>query len=109
MTELDSAIQGSTYVAVITFKDEAGDAMTPVSAEWSLYDEKGEIVNSKSQVPIVVASTVNIVLSGDDIPYDPATSRALVLSIAAVYDGDYGNNLPLNQEFLIPVEPIIGV
>jgi hypothetical protein len=40
MTELDPAIQGSTYVAVITFKDEAGDDMTPVSAEWSLYDEK---------------------------------------------------------------------
>ena len=108
MTVLDSAMEGSTYVAAISFKDEAGAAMTPTSATWSLLDEHDAVINSRSDVAISsIASTVNIVLSGADLPYIADQSR-VYLVVESVYTGAYGTGLPLKDYFEIGITPIPG-
>jgi hypothetical protein len=108
MTVLDSAMEGSTYVAVISFKDEAGVAMVPTSATWTLLDEDDEVINSRSDVAISgIASSVNIVLSGADLPYIADQSR-VYLVVESVYTGAYGTALPLKDYFEIGITPIPG-
>jgi hypothetical protein len=108
MTVLDSAMEGSTYVAVISFKDEAGVAMVPTSATWTLLDEDDAVINSRSDVAISgIASSVNIVLSGIDLPYIKDQSR-VYLVVESVYTGAYGTGLPLKDYFEIGIIPIPG-
>jgi hypothetical protein len=108
MTVLDSAMEGSTYVAVISFKDEAGVAMVPTSATWTLLDEDDAVINSRSDVAISgIASSVNIVLSGADLPYIADQSR-VYLVVESVYTGAYGTALPLKDYFEIGITPIPG-
>lgn len=106
---MDDAVEGSTYIVQVTFKDEAGVSMIPTSAEWSLRDNYGGIVNGRIAVPIVVTSTVSIVLSGADLSYEPNSHSQLTLTISGVYDGSYGNNLPIAEEFTFGIRPLIGV
>lgn len=106
---MEDAVEGSTYVVNVTFRDEAGESMVPVSAEWSLRDNYGNIVNSRSAQSIIVASTVSIVLSGADLAYEPNARSQRVLTVQGVYDGDYGNDLPIAEEFAFAIRPLVGV
>ena len=106
---LEDAVEGSTYVVNVTFKDEAGDSMVPISAEWSLRDNTGAIVNSRTAVPITPASTASIVLSGPDLAYEPNARSLRVLTVVGTYDGVYGHDLPLAEEFSFAIRPLEGV
>jgi hypothetical protein len=88
------AIDQSTYVVVASFTDEDGAAVAPNTITWTLMDEAGNVINSRSAVVVAApASSINIVLSGDDL--DPAESKHRVIRIDATYDSTLGNDLPL--------------
>jgi hypothetical protein len=107
---MDDAVEGSTYVVQVTFKDEAGVTMVPADASWSLYDNYQQIVNSRADVTITpLASVVSIVLSGSDLSYEPNARSMRTLCVKAHYDGTYGSNLPLKQEFSFNIAPLVGV
>ena len=103
------AVEESTFVIEISFYDEEDNAVNPVTANWTLTDMDGTVINSRSAVTISTpSSTENIVLSGDDLPAQ-SDGRPLVLTIQGTYDSDNGTGLPFNHEIRFYVDDLIKV
>lgn len=85
-----------TYAITASFTDEAGETVTPNSLTWSMYNRAGRVCNSRENVSLTPASSVTVVLTGDDLKYTDGAQRFVV------FDGDYdssnGSNLPLRDE-----------
>lgn len=102
------ALDGSTYLVAFQFYDELDNLIVPTNIKWSLYNERGEIVNGREDVPIIPpTASVVLVLQGDDLlKIDGAVRQLLVQSN---YDSTYGTYLPLNDAVLFPVHDLVGV
>jgi hypothetical protein len=104
MTEIttlsDEAVEESTFVATATFKDEDGTEITPNSVTWTLTDEEGTVINSKEDETETPATTVNIVLSGDDLALQSGEGYEgfRKLLVYGTYNSDLGSNLPYKAE-----------
>lgn len=109
MSTLTTAVEKSTYVVDLSFTDEDGTAVVPDTITWSIRDNAGNIVNSRDAVSATPASTVTIVLSGDDLAYDAYTKTARTLTIEATYTSTAGAGLPLKDEHTIPIRGLVGV
>ena len=99
MTTITSpkAESGSTYVLTCAFTDADGTEVTPTTVVWSLTDNNGNIINSRDDVSITPGTSINIVLSGDDLLRSDGTVRKL--TIDAVYNSStYGTDLPLTEQ-----------
>lgn len=94
------AIENSTYIVTVSFKDSTGSAVAPTLASWSLFDEDGNIVNLRSQVDIPSpGSEEAVVLTDDDLALPDDTKPMRYLLIEALYDSVvYGNDLSLREE-----------
>lgn len=89
----------SAKIIVVPFTDETGAAVTPSSITWTLSDTLGTIINGREDVSITPASSVTIVLSGDDTALgDAYFGSQRKLTVKAVYDSDAGSDLELNHE-----------
>lgn len=68
-TELTTKpVERSTFVITAVFRDEDGALTVPnAPLTWTLTDDKGTVVNSREDVVVTPASTINIVLSGLDL------------------------------------------
>ena len=91
----------STAILRVTFADSDGNAVIPQSATWTLSDRDNEVVNGKSDVTISpLASTVDILLKGDDLKLPFPRERVRRVLVKAIYDSStYGDDLPFNEEF----------
>jgi hypothetical protein len=88
--ELDtSVLEGSTIVVTASFTDEDGNSVVPNELKYTLKKE-GTIVNSKDETSISPSSSVDVVLSGDDLP-----QGTLYFIIEGTYDSNAGSDLPL--------------
>ena len=105
----EHAIEGSTYVMSTTFKDEAGTTVVPVSCSWSLRDNTGAIVNSRSAVAMTPATTITTILSSADLSYEPNARTLRTFTVTGVYNGVYGNGLPIANECTFEIDPLAGV
>jgi hypothetical protein len=94
-----NAEEQSTYAVTVAFKDDEGTAVVPNSATWTLTDQDGAVMNSRLDEVISPASSVTIVLQGDDLALDTDEigSGRRILTIEAVYDSNIGSNLPLRE------------
>ena len=103
----------STLIFTVTFTDEAGGAVIPDSITWTLSDSDGTIINSREDVAIgSPASSVDIVLSGDDLAILSGETSATVsrrFTVKAVVDTDAGSNLPIKKEAIFPLENLLNV
>lgn len=98
----------STFVVTAAFTDEEGTAVTPnAGLTWSLRSAAGSIINSRSDVAITAASTITIVLSGDDLKYSDGNTR--YLTIEGTYNSTLGNNLSVKDEVSFLINDLIGV
>lgn len=89
-----TAKNGSTYIVQADFTDEDGAAVVPNTIQYSLTDQNGKIINSRDDVSVTPASSISIVLSGDDILVSDGLTR--LVTIEAVYNSaTHGNDLPL--------------
>lgn len=90
----ESVLEGGTLVLTLAWYDDAGSAVTPDTATWTLREaDSGAVVNSRSDVAISSLSTSNdIVLSGDDL-----TEGMKKLFIEATYTSASGSGLPLKD------------
>lgn len=90
-----NAIEKSTYAVTVAFLDDAGMAVTPSAATWSLTDDRGVVVNSRSAVAISpLASTATIVLSGADLAISASyNGRRRHLLIEYMYTSSLGAGL----------------
>ena len=113
LTEI--AEEESTYLITFAFTDEDGNSVVPAAIVWSLTDDTGNIINSLTDQIEPNASSVTIVLTGDDLQVTAAeTALARVgnrttvrrhLVVEATYDSvTYGNGLGLNGEAVFELE-----
>ena len=105
MTVLTTTIGSRTaYRVTAVFKDSTATLVVPDSITWSLTNYDGTVINSRSAVAVAVpASSINIVVSGDDTDFVDGQGR--VLTVKAIYDSATdGNNLPLNEECKFEIE-----
>lgn len=80
----------SSYVVTVSFEDEDGDPVTPLSAEWTLTNELGVVINTRDGEEITpLAASVEIVLGGADLAWSDGQERFLV--IEAKYNGVVNN------------------
>ncbi len=105
------AVEQSTYVIPVTFRDETATAIAPDAVTWTLTDRHGAVINSRSDVAISsLAATINIVLTGADLDIqdDPDDGIRLV-TIEAVYSSSAGSNLNLREEIEFSIRPLVAV
>jgi hypothetical protein len=96
-----------------TFYDSATPPATvvPKSANWTLSDKYGNIINNRHEEDISsLASTVTVTLTDDDIQItgddDDGERR---FTVVAIYDSDLGSNLKLTAERSFQVQDYINV
>jgi hypothetical protein len=101
--------EDGTIVFDVSFFDEDGIACTPASAAWTLYDDNGVIINSRSAVAIApLADVVHLVLSGNDCQTLGASdSLERILYLAWTYNSTLGAGLPATEEILFKVKETI--
>jgi len=107
MTRLEMVEEGSTKIVSVSFADEAGTALIPTGITWSLYNELGSIVNSRSAIVVSPASTILIVLTPSDLQYTQV-QKSVYLKVKATYSSTYGTGLSIVDTFEIPIEKVVG-
>jgi len=111
LTEI--AKEKSTYVVTCVMTDSTGAAVIPSSITWTLSKDADTIINDRENVEVSVpASTIKIVLSGNDLavlPSENNTSVERILTVNAVYDSDLGSNLPIKDSAKFWIENITNV
>lgn len=102
----------STGVITAEFTDEDGADLVPSSVVWSLTDAAGSVINSRDQVSITPASTINIVLSGNDLAISggfDGTAEERRVTVEAVYNSTYGSSLPLKDSAIFWITDLIKI
>ena len=101
-----NALEDSTYVVTAAFTDEDGIAVVPNTVTWSLKDKSGAVINERTAISETPASSVDIVLTDDDlVPGTPDSDVGVILlTVTAPYDSALGSGLPLVAQCWIPVE-----
>ena len=108
-TLTDTAIEESTFVLTLSFTDEDDAAVTPKTGTWTLTDEAGNVINSRLDVEIsALASSVDIVLSGDDLAIGTYGGQRVLL-FEGTYDSDAGTDLPLKDQVRFTIDNLVGV
>ena len=103
------AVEKSTFVITVAFQDEQGNAVTPNELTWTLTDMNGNIINGRDQVSITPASSVDIVLSGDDLALEGDAPELRVLTVAGTYSSDIGSDLPIKDSVRFIVDNLVAV
>lgn len=104
-----NAEEQSTYIVHAAFRDETGALVIPnAGLTWSLYDDKGNVINSRSAVAITSATHIDITLHGDDLAIG-ANGVKRKLTVIGTYDSTLGSNLELKSEATFEITPLVGV
>jgi hypothetical protein len=100
----------STVVFTFDFTDETGAAVIPTAATWTLTDETGAVINGRSAVVLVPASSVSVTLSGADTALrSPGDDGLRRVAVQATYNSSYGTGLTLNREAAFTVVSLAAV
>lgn len=100
----------STCVITAAFTDDAGASVVPNSLTWTLTDGDGTIINSRDGVTISPDSSVDIVLSGDDLAVGGASDDLIrYLLVEGTYDSDAGSNLPIKDQVRFVISDLVAV
>ena len=104
------AIEEATYIITVAWLDDAGAAVTPSAATWTLTDLDGDVVNSRSNVTINSLSTTNtIVLSGADLALlTTLNGPTRVLLVEYTYTSSAGSDLPGKAQATFTIEDLVG-
>ena len=116
------AVEGSTYIISATFTDDSGSAVTPGSIAYTLTTENGYIVNSLENEAVTPGTSVDIVLSGDDLQILNGESKTVVTingekfnqvnrhcTIEWVYDSNAGQDLPGKDVAIFPLIDLTAI
>ncbi len=99
-TTLDKkAVEQSTFVVTASFTDENGDTVVPNTLKWSLVDSDGKAVNDRRNVSVTPDSSVDVILSDNDLKIDKDRDKILRwIVFEGTYDSDLGSDLPLKEQ-----------
>ncbi len=104
-----NAAEESTYVITASFTDETGSTVVPGSVTWTLSTDKGTIVNSRNGVTATAATSITVVLQGDDLAILGRESNHRIFTLQATYDSDAGSDLPLKEEVHFSITPLVMI
>jgi len=93
------ALPNNTYIITADFTDDDGDPVTPnAGAVWGMTDNSGNVINSRADVNIVEDTSIDIVLTDDDLAAQGAEDDGIrVVTIEGDYDSSAGNGLTLDK------------
>jgi len=94
------------------FLDLSGTAVTPTVITWTLSDKYGRVINSREDFVIAEpASSISIVLQGDDLALPDVYDNLRVLIIKATYDdpGTTLTGLPYTEGIIFYIDHIINI
>lgn len=98
---IDPAIELGTYAVHFIFYDENSVAVQPNSLFWSLTDNDGRVINTRSLTAITsVQASLDVVLSSLDLEISSGWTQAQeerVLTMTGHFNSDLGNILPLHD------------
>ncbi len=103
------ALERSTVALVASFLDEDDQLITPTAINWSLTDGDGNVVNGRSEVDVVPANQITVVLSGDDLSMAAGDDGRRQVVIRAQYDGALGDDLPIVGVIEFTVRNVPGI
>lgn len=104
------AVEESTYVVTVVFRDEDGNLVVPNAIKWTLTDETGDVVNSREDIAIAVpASSVDVVLQDDDLAVTELRTPRRTFTVEADYDSALGAGLPLKAAATFAVENLAAI
>lgn len=107
-TDLDIVVNDkSSLFLTLTFTDEDGASATPKTVTYTLMDADGTIINLREDVSVTPASSMTIVLSGNDVDYDDGSKRVILFKIT--YDSSLENDVPFNAEYSFTINNLIGL
>jgi len=99
ITITDTANEKSTFALELAITDENGDPLTPNTLTWTLTNLAGNVINERAGIEFATpASTVTVVLTGDDLALPERADPLRVVTLEGTYDSDLGNDLPLKEE-----------
>jgi len=108
MISIGTANEKGTCVISCAFTDENNTAIVPKTFMWTLTDSMNNVINNREQVEVTnLDSSINIVLSGDDLAvlsyeHDPWVKRFFICE--ATYDSSFGDDLPLKDQTHFNIE-----
>lgn len=108
----EKAMEGSTYGIQADFVVVLPDGDTPVVPNsplvWDLVDDHGVIVNNKKDQALTPASSVYIVLSGNDLALPDGQPVERFVIIRGTFNSVFGNDLPLVDEVSFQIKNLVG-
>lgn len=108
----DKAVEGSSFTIRATFNEIVDGVKSPIvpnsGLKWSLSEKDGTPVNGKTDQPLTPASTVDIVLTGNDLAVPGNYPKRLYVTVEGTYNGVAGNNLPIIDEASFQVFNLVG-
>jgi len=108
ITITDTANEKSTFALELAITDENGDPLTPNTLTWTLTDLAGNVINERAGIEIATpASTVTVVLSGDDLALPERAAPLRVVTLEGTYDSDLGNDLLLKEEVQFAIRNLV--
>jgi len=106
---LTTAKEGNTYIIDYAFTNENGSAVTIISGSWSLRNNAGVIVNSRSAISILSSSAGSIILTPDDLVYEENSSTMRTFTIKGIYNGEHGSACSIADEATFSITNLMGV
>ena len=104
------ANERGTYIIKCDFEDEDGTGIVPDSITWRLTDAKGVVINSRDTVAVASpATSVNVLLSSDDLAIANRRNTQRKLLIHAVVDLAAGPNKDIYDEAEFEIANFIGL
>ena len=98
-----------TAVLGVAFTDEDDSAVTPSTITWTLTDINGTIINNRDAESITPASSINIVMSGDDLALDAGVGDTRIVTVEWVYTSSYGVGLPGKDQAKFSIKDLVAV
>jgi hypothetical protein len=96
--------QRGTIIFTCNFQDEENTDVIPKSIIWSLYDSQKNVINDRENISIVnLASTIDIVLHGDDTDLLDSDYPLRILKVSAIYDSELEDSLELEEELTFKI------
>jgi|TARA_Y100000310_G_C20694765_1_gene824800 hypothetical protein len=107
-TLAQKANDSSTFVITVAYFDEDDSAVIPNSVDWTLSDEAGTTINSRSAVSIATPGTTNnIVLVAADLQVSDSARRVLLVDVD--YDSAYGSGLKFRDKVTFDINDLLLV
>ena len=106
-----SAHPNGSYQITSAFTDEDGDAVTPETGlTWTLKDDKGDVVNSRTAVAMTEAASIETWLTGADLASQGVEDNGLrVFSLDGQIITDGPTTVDIDSAVIFPIDVLLPV